>query len=67
MKNMYILSHTECAIIDSWVENHECPCRGIRFARGGETSIIFTPTSAGTIVEARCICGARIKVREVNE
>ena len=50
--------------IKEWAETHECRFRcGDRPSHsciGGEISVIFTPTSIGTFVTAKCECGSEI-------
>ena len=68
MKRVYSLTDEECARIDEWSVNHDCRYRcGIKCHRtpiGGDMSITFTPTSMGTIVIVKCVCGKKLILRE---
>ena len=60
------LTEEEYKTIEEWANTHECSCKhGNRSSRsccGGEISVIFTPTTIGTAVSARCICGDEIEL-----
>lgn len=62
----FCLTDKEYETIEKWANNHECGCRhGDRPSLsccGGEISVIFTPTSIGTAISARCLCGKEIKL-----
>jgi len=58
------LSNEEERTLRKWEENHKCPLRS-KSCCGGETTICFTPTSIGVAVDAKCICGAKIELREL--
>lgn len=62
----FCLTDEEYDIIEKWANTHECSCRhGDRPSRscsGGEISVTFTPTTIGTAISARCICGKEIKL-----
>ena len=64
MKKFFKLTDEECAKIEKWAKEHECPCRNTSCI-GGEISVIFTPTSIGTTVKVRCICGKGIIIRKL--
>ena len=64
MKKLFSLTDEECAKIDKWAREHECTCRNTSCI-GGEISVIFTPTSIGTIVSTKCLCGKKFKIREL--
>ena len=46
---------------EEWEKSHPCSCRNAEHKScvGGETSVIFTPTSMGTFVKIKCICGGK--------
>lgn len=60
------LHDDEYDAIKNWAENHNCKCRvGDRPSRsccGGEISVIFTPTSIGTAISAKCVCGEEFEL-----
>ncbi len=62
----FSLTEEEYESIKNWAETHKCKCRiGDRPSRsccGGEISVIFTPTSIGTAISAKCICGEKFEL-----
>ena len=58
------LTEEEYKAIEKWANTHECSCKHgnipSRSCCGGEISVIFTPTTIGTAISARCICGDEI-------
>ena len=62
----FCLTDEEYETIEKWANTHECSCRhGDRASRsccGGEISVIFTPTSIGTAISARCLCGKELEL-----
>ena len=58
------LNINEEKMLREWEENHKCRARG-KSSCGGETTISFTPTGIGLAVEATCICGEKIDIREL--
>ena len=64
-KNFY-LTDKQYHSIENWANTHECSYRTLnrpsRSCCGGEISVIFTPTSIGTAISARCICGKEIEL-----
>lgn len=61
IRKEFCLTDEEYDEIKQWADTHECTCRrGDRPSKsccGGEISVIFTPTTIGTAISARCICG----------
>lgn len=67
-KKIFVLDEEQYETINKWAANHDCPCRlpdgrPSRSCCGGEISIIFTPSTVGTFISAKCICGARIQIQ----
>lgn len=58
------LTLEEEKIVREWVENHKCTARN-KSCCGGEITYSFTPTTIGTAVDASCICGQTLIVREL--
>lgn len=62
----FCLTDKEYETIEKWANTHECSCKyGNRPSRsccGGEISVIFTPTTIGTAISARCICGKELEL-----
>ena len=62
----FCLTDEEHSSIEKWANTHECSCKhGDRPSRsccGGEISVTFTPTTIGTAISARCICGKEIEL-----
>jgi hypothetical protein len=62
----FSLTDLEYNQIKDWAEKHDCKCRvGDRPSRsccGGEISVIFTPTSIGTAISAKCVCGKELEL-----
>ncbi len=62
----FCLTDEEYETIEKWANTHECGCRHIDRPSlsccGGEISVIFTPTSIGTIISARCLCGKELEL-----
>ena len=58
------LSKEEEKMVHDWEESHKCTARN-RSSCGGEITYSFTPTSIGTAVDAVCICGQTLAVREL--
>lgn len=60
------LNDDEYDAIKNWAGTHDCKCRvGDRPSRsccGGEISVIFTPTSIGTAISAKCVCGEEFEL-----
>ena len=58
-KKQFSLTDEQYNLIQAWAGSHECKYeeKTSHSCVGGEISIIFTPTSIGTGVKARCICG----------
>lgn len=51
-------------ILKEWEQNHKCRLRG-KSCCAGETTVSFTSTSLGMAINAKCVCGAEIELREV--
>ena len=64
-KKEFSLTDDEYEFVNRWEETHKCSCRG-KSCCGGEMSITFTPTSIGTHISVKCVCGQEIEVREVG-
>lgn len=61
----YSMSEEEADAAAEFWDEHECPLRGsYRGAIGGGNDIIFSPTSIGTAVKVRCLCGAEKNVTD---
>ena len=58
------LSKEEEKMVREWEENHKCTERN-KSCCGGEITYSFTPTSIGTAVDAVCVCGQSLTVREL--
>ena len=62
----FCLTENEHKTIEKWANTHECSCKSAnrpsRSCCGGEISVIFTPTTIGTAISARCICGKEIEL-----
>ena len=58
------LTDEECENLEKWAETHDCSCRG-KSCSGGEISITFTPTTIGTHISAKCVCGQEIELAEI--
>ena len=60
----FCLTDEEYEQIKKWANTHNCSCRyngrPSRSCIGGEISIIFTPTSIGTAISAKCACGEEL-------
>lgn len=58
----FCLTDEEYEVIAKWAENHECSYKNDhrRSCCGGEISVVFTPTTIGTIKSARCVCGKEL-------
>jgi len=65
----FCLTDEEYETIEKWANTHECNCRHenrpSRSCCGGEISVIFTPTSIGTAISARCICGKEFELENL--
>jgi hypothetical protein len=59
---MFVLTDSELADIKKWHERHTCPYKGVEHVNGtgGNTTYSFTPTGIGTIIKAKCSCGAEM-------
>jgi len=68
-QKQFFITDEEYSLIKDWAETHECTSRcGNRPSRsccGGEISIIFTPTTIGTAISARCICGKEYNLKNL--
>lgn len=60
----FCLTEEEYDILNKWAESHECKCRG-KSCCGGEISVTFTPTTIGTHISAKCICGQEIEIADI--
>ena len=58
------LSDEEYENLKKWAETHECGNRGMSCC-GGEISITFTPTTIGTHISAKCVCGKEFEIAEI--
>lgn len=62
----FCLTDEEYSAIKEWADTHECNCRSSnrpsKSCCGGEISVIFTPTTIGTAISARCICGKEFEL-----
>lgn len=62
----FCLTDKEYETIEKWANTHECSCKNedkpSRSCCGGEISVIFTPTTIGTAISARCLCGKKIEL-----
>ena len=58
------LTDEQYELINKWADNHKCSCKN-RSCCGGEISITFTPTTIGTEISAKCICGETIIVDDL--
>ena len=69
MSKILNLSEAQEEAYKTWAKTHTCPCRdkdGNRYvsAFGGADTFHLTNTSIGWIVEAYCVCGAKIDLTE---
>ncbi len=58
------LSKEEEKMVEEWELSHKCTERN-KSCCGGEITYSFTPTSIGTAVDATCVCGQTLTVREL--
>lgn len=65
-KKDFHLTDEEHDAINKWAETHNCPSRN-RSCCGGEISVTFTPTSIDTFVSAKCVCGAKLELEELDD
>jgi len=65
----FCLTDEEYNNIKVWADTHKCSYRrGNRPSSsccGGEISVIFTPTTIGTAISARCICGEELELENL--
>ncbi len=59
------LTEDEVKVLREFEENHKCPCKHRQGPIGGLVTISFTPTTIGTVVEAECLCGEKITIRDL--
>ena len=69
IRKEFCLTDEEYDEIKQWADTHECACRcGDRPSKsccGGEISVIFTPTTIGTAISARCVCGKEFNLENL--
>ena len=62
----FCLTDDEYSTIEKWANTHECSCKHMdrpsQSCCEGKISVIFTPTTIGTAISARCICGKEIEL-----
>jgi len=63
-RNEFHVTDNEYDFINRWAKSHNCSCRG-KSCCGGEISIKFTPTTIGTHISAKCVCGQEIELAEI--
>lgn len=65
----FSLTDEQHSQIKEFADTHECTARhGTRPSRsccGGEISVTFTPTSIGTAISARCVCGKTLELDNI--
>ena len=58
----------ELETFKKWDEEHKKKCKAYKkdVAIGGRLSFIFTPTSVGDAIVAKCICGKKVNITDIN-
>jgi len=59
------LYHNEICELNYWISKHNCSFKD-QTASDGNISVIFTPTQSGVSVTIKCLCGAEVKLREIE-
>jgi hypothetical protein len=51
-------------ILEKWMDQHKCKCKGSATTIGGRFTYVFTPTSIGVFITVKCVCGKHISLDE---
>lgn len=68
-KQTFEIDKDEQKKLDKWIKEHDTKCsvRDSHTAIGGRLTYCFTPTSIGTSIAVKCVCGTEIDLTDYKK